>query len=232
MPMAIPDRSSISIPIGVTTNTTISDLNVRLNVSHLRVGDLVVQLRAPNGTKITLANRRGGNGSGYTNTLFDDSATRSVVTAASPFATSVRPEDSLGRFRGQSTQGTWTLIIADVAGGVVGRVNSASLEFNAPTDGTTVRRAAIDSDMRPDAIVTALQLEFQPHATFATRPMRAETLRLLGDAARDVVTTKIMAADQPPRTRSHDEHLVRSPRSARNSDVSQQTQEELVEVFT
>jgi hypothetical protein len=117
----------------------------------------------------------------------DGAATAAAMRARSsttpqPAASAWPHRRSQPRFRGATTRGTWTLIIADAAGGVVGRVNSASLEFNTPSDSTT-RRASIDPAMRPDAIVTSwLVGETLPIATVpSNRPeLRAETRQLLG----------------------------------------------------
>jgi subtilisin-like proprotein convertase family protein len=192
LPVGIPDASSISIPIVVSTNTTIADVNVRLNISHARVGDLVIQLRSPNGTKITLSNRRGGNGSGYSNTTFDDAATRGISGAASPFGASFKPETSLAAFNGGSTQGTWTLIVADAVRGSIGRVNSVTLDFNTPNATTTVRKQSIDVDQRADIIITQLPQERPPFAT-PSQPseLRAETRRLLGGAEPNVMVREM-----------------------------------------
>lgn len=129
LPVAIPDMSTIEIPLVVDRDGTVSDVNLSLYIEHANVGDLTLRLRSPGGRIITLADRRGGTGSGYRGTTFDDEARSLISKAKSPFPDSFRPEESLSGFDGLQARGTWTLIISDRTTGKTGRITQVRLDI-------------------------------------------------------------------------------------------------------
>jgi subtilisin-like proprotein convertase family protein len=116
--------------IFVDKDFKISDLNVRLNVSHTAVGDLNVVLLSPNFTPYVLMMGRGGNGDNLNGTLFDDQAAVSVANGVAPFSGSFKPESALVALNGQGAKGGWTLVISDTLYGDKGELKNWSLEFN------------------------------------------------------------------------------------------------------
>jgi subtilisin-like proprotein convertase family protein len=129
MPGSIIDFSVNQYPLTVPDATLIGGMQVQINLSHGWMSDLVIKLRSPQGTEILLANRRGGGGKGYNNTIFDSSATKSILQGTGLFAGTFRPEQSLTAFQGQSTQGTWYLIIEDKVRGDSGTLHNWSITF-------------------------------------------------------------------------------------------------------
>ncbi|MFO0936692.1 MAG: S8 family serine peptidase [Gemmataceae bacterium] len=129
LPAAIPDNSTLRIPIVVTDAKRIVELTVQLSVSHERDSDLIISLQSPNGSIRLLTNRYGGNGQNFTSTLFDDSSSRSIALGSAPFSGSYRPEQSLSSFNGLNAQGTWTLIVRDVAAQKTGKVTGVTLSI-------------------------------------------------------------------------------------------------------
>jgi len=115
--------------ITVTDSRQILDVNVKLDIAHTFVGDLVISLIGPNNAEVTLVNRRGGNGDNFSATVFDDEASLSIVNGSAPFGNSFRPELALGGFDGLSGAGLWTLKINDTTGANFGFLNSWSLQF-------------------------------------------------------------------------------------------------------
>jgi subtilisin-like proprotein convertase family protein len=120
----------------VTSNNVVAgivgdiiDLNVKVNISHTRLNDLILTLISPTGTRITLANRVGGSGDHFTNTIFDDSASVSISLGAAPFAGSYQPAGLLSALFDTNPNGTWQLEIQDVVFGTNGTLNSWSIEF-------------------------------------------------------------------------------------------------------
>lgn len=113
---------------------TIRDLDVRLNLEHGRVGDLRVSLISPAGTEVVLSDRRGGSGSGFDSTLFDDEAGTALANGAAPWAGAFRPDESLAAFSGESGAGDWTLRIEDLTEGIGGRLLGWSLNFEMESD--------------------------------------------------------------------------------------------------
>lgn len=127
MPVAIPDLTTVSIPIVVAENIRVIDLNVRFNISHTYDSDLMITLVSPNGTTRTLVNRRGGSGDNFTDTVLDDEATTAIANGVAPFSGSFQPEQTLSAFDSVSAQGTWYFVVRDMAALDIGTVNSVSL---------------------------------------------------------------------------------------------------------
>jgi subtilisin-like proprotein convertase family protein len=125
------DGSSCSNAVGATT----------VGLDHSWVGDLVVTLRSPQGTTITLMNRMNGgigaglnDGNNFCNTVLGDSATASiqdVLAPGAPFTGTFKPANPLAAFDGQVADGTWTLTVSDVASIDTGNVRAFSLVFGA-----------------------------------------------------------------------------------------------------
>jgi subtilisin family serine protease len=142
LPVTIPDRSTVSIPLAVNDNLRITDLNVGFAITHTYDSDLQISLRSPAGTTVSLVNRRGGSGDNFTGTIIDDEATRAISAGSAPFTGSFRPETALTAFDGQATRGTWTLIVTDAARYDTGRVTAFSLSVT----GSPILRLALGSE--------------------------------------------------------------------------------------
>jgi len=116
---------------GTTCNTTAGSTTVGLD--HSWVSDLVVTLRSPAGTVITLMNRPGGENNGgnnFCNTLLDDEAVNSIqsITAAgNPYSASFTPNSPLSAFDGQNPNGIWTLFASDAIAQDTGNIRAFSL---------------------------------------------------------------------------------------------------------
>ncbi|MEU7552644.1 M4 family metallopeptidase [Streptomyces sp. NPDC044571] len=101
----IADNSTVESPIAVTrTGNAPSTLKVDVNIVHTYVGDLRVDLVAPDGTVYNLRNRSGGSA--------DNIVQSFTVNASSEVA-----------------QGTWKLRVADLASLDTGYINSWKLTF-------------------------------------------------------------------------------------------------------
>ena len=124
--IGIPDETSAGAAItrAIATSGRIKDLNVRVNISHQWVGDLVIDLTSPQGTTVRLADHPGGPDNGGDNlsgTLFDDEAPANISAGGAPYSGSFRPQtDQLSRFDGEQLQGNWTLRVRDLFEGQTG----------------------------------------------------------------------------------------------------------------
>jgi subtilisin-like proprotein convertase family protein len=133
----IPDVTTVNIPLAVSDREPITNVKVRLRLDHTYDSDLVIDLIHPDGTMVNLASYEGSGenyGSGATNCTgkfaeFDDAAATFIWENDSPFDTTFRPEEPLSILNGKSAQGTWTLRIADMAGGDSGTLYCAQLEI-------------------------------------------------------------------------------------------------------
>ena len=144
---------------------TIVDLNVSVAITHTWVGDLRLELVAPDGSVIPLSDRRGGAGRNFTGTVFDDEAATPIASGVAPFTGSFRPDGSLARVDGLDCVGTWTLRVADGAFGDVGTLDSWSLGF------TTTVEQAVTTDATGRFVLAPLAagphtVRLLPSATF------------------------------------------------------------------
>jgi subtilisin-like proprotein convertase family protein len=146
--IAIPDNnaagatSSVAVS-GIPLNSTINNVIITFNVSHLNVGDLIINLRAPNGNILNLVNRRGGTGDNFTNTVvssagitaFSSSATPFTNTYAADAANAVGPTGQVSNVTLFSSlygtpNGNWVISARDAASGTSGTINSWSISVN------------------------------------------------------------------------------------------------------
>nr|WP_298995169.1 zinc-dependent metalloprotease family protein [uncultured Allomuricauda sp.] len=132
---------------GVSTQTAtiqliedlpVADVNVALVLNHTFVGDLVINLISPSGTKVTLLANTCGELNNI-NATFDDDGTEIVCSGNPVISGTVKPIGDLSAFRGEPTLGEWTLEVRDTAPGDGGSIQSFSLEICA------------EGNFRPDA---------------------------------------------------------------------------------
>lgn len=116
--------------IPVTDNFEISDVNVTVNIIHSWVRDLKLMLISPDGTKITLSDINGDfEDENYTNTVFDQEASTSIVNGTAPFTGTFIPEGDLSTLYGKMSLGNWTLQVLDYESGDGGSIESFALEL-------------------------------------------------------------------------------------------------------
>ncbi|MFN7875150.1 MAG: S8 family serine peptidase [Pirellula sp.] len=112
------DPVDIVSPLSVSGLTGfITDVNVKVNINHPWINDVVLFLQSPNGDLVELFRQRGGSGDNMVNTVFDDSAAESISTGTAPFTGSFRPEQPLSLFTGLSpnaANGDWLLYVFDL----------------------------------------------------------------------------------------------------------------------
>jgi subtilisin-like proprotein convertase family protein len=138
---AIPDVSSVDIPIVVSQTGAVADVNVKVRLNHTFDGDLTLALVAPDNTVVTLSAQRsnpndggdnygtGNNDCSGTPTIFDDAAANAISTGVPPFAGTFKPETPLAAFNGKSITGTWKLRVTDAAALDTGTVGCVTLDF-------------------------------------------------------------------------------------------------------
>lgn len=128
-----PTISTITVPAGLPL---VTDLRLRLDITHVLVSDLVVLLASPNGTIIDLSMNDGGAGQDMQVILDDDVALTMaadfVGSSGSPFAPYV-PVELLAGVDNESPAGAWTLIITDTVSTSIGTLNGWALAFNGDT---------------------------------------------------------------------------------------------------
>ena len=158
VPLALNDLSTVESTLQVSNLASITDVNVTINISHTWDADVDVFLISPQGTQIELTTDNGSNNDNYTNTVFDDSGATFIFNGSAPFSGTFRPEVPLSILNGELANGTWTLRVTDDEGGIVGTLNSWSVQVTSQqfdfaaarfnTDGT------LDTDFSTDGIQT------------------------------------------------------------------------------
>ena len=123
----VEDPTTTVVPLIVDQDIRVADLTVRLTLTHPSMGELTIKLRGPDGTEVTLFNRRGGTGDNLKVTTFDDAATRSIAEGAGPVHGDVPPRAVAVGVRRQAARGTWQLVITDQVAGNRGRLNIFTL---------------------------------------------------------------------------------------------------------
>jgi len=114
--LAIPDHpmAGVSDSIAIADAGAIASIKVGVEITHTFIGDLRVTLVAPWGTVIELK-PKGDGGSGDDWKVVLDEATR----------------PALATLRGRSMQGTWKLVVQDLAAADVGKLDHWWLELTA-----------------------------------------------------------------------------------------------------
>jgi subtilisin-like proprotein convertase family protein len=155
-PVGIPDASAglscnnpITRNIAVAANVLIADLNVRVNISHIRRSDVRVTLTSPAGTNVVLISG-GGLGSpviaspdDYDNydVILDDTSVGSLYdndndNVAGGADRTARPSELLSAFKGENTAGTWVMTICDTQNVTAGTYNLSTLTFTSADPNT------------------------------------------------------------------------------------------------
>lgn len=105
----------------------LADINVRLDLDHTFLADLVISLTSPSGTTVVLVSGSCGELDNIDAT-FDDSASSFVCGGNPAIGGTVKPLGSLSSFNGESILGEWTLTISDIAPSDGGTLKALSLE--------------------------------------------------------------------------------------------------------
>jgi subtilisin-like proprotein convertase family protein len=151
-PVGIPDVSSIAALLTVPQGFVINNVTINLNMVNSIDGLMILSLQAPDGTTVLLSNLRGGTGTGFLNTTFDDRASVPVGNGQAPFTGSYQPEQALGSFAGKNAQGTWKLIVVDHATNYHVLLTNWSLTFN--TAGSSEISAHSPAVVRPTSVAS------------------------------------------------------------------------------
>ncbi|HEU0201154.1 MAG TPA: M6 family metalloprotease domain-containing protein, partial [Burkholderiaceae bacterium] len=115
--LAIPDSNAAGIAdtITIAEDGLIAGVKVAVDITHTYRGDLRVTLQTPWGGEIRLHERHQGGSADHIQQTYDESAVQALAT-----------------LHGRSTQGTWRLLVQDLAPLDTGKLNRWALEFTAP----------------------------------------------------------------------------------------------------
>jgi subtilisin-like proprotein convertase family protein len=117
------DPTGMTSELTVTQDFTLTDLDIRVQIDHGYVGDIKIEVESPSGTRITLLDRPGEPGTWFgcedddMDVTFDDASSYDLEThceGTDPWYVGVAaPVQPLSAFLGESTAGTWKLIVSD-----------------------------------------------------------------------------------------------------------------------
>jgi subtilisin-like proprotein convertase family protein len=127
---------TISIPVADLQGTTITDLNVFLDITHGRISDLGANITSPDGITVPLFFSSACDGSNLMITLDDEAAAshddlQEVCELTDPTLSGVfKPANPLSIFDGAPLEGEWVINIYDFEPGEAGTVNNVDIIFS------------------------------------------------------------------------------------------------------
>ena len=152
--IAVPDNTpngvNSNLTVAIPANATIAAVRVTLNMPHTYIGDMIFNLKAPNGNIFALdkyLNASGNAGANFTNTVISSTGTTALNTGVSPFTGTFRADALLNvpflivdptGFAANVTNwaslysvpnGTWTLAMADGGPADLGTLTSWSIQI-------------------------------------------------------------------------------------------------------
>jgi subtilisin-like proprotein convertase family protein len=137
VPKSIADFSTVTSRVLFSGLSSISDVNVTLDITHSFSGDVDAYLISPAGTQVELFTGVGGQFNDFQDTTLDDEASTLISDATAPFTGSFRPEGLLSDLIGENPNGNWTLLIRDTTDADAGVLNGWSLTITGDERSTT-----------------------------------------------------------------------------------------------
>jgi len=129
-PISIPDNSPTGATsiLNVSTNATISDINIGVNISHQWIGDIKLNVTSPLNKTVQLIASSSCSPPNMS-VIFDDNGTNAVCNSTAPgYLGTIKPLGSLSDFNGDISQGNWTLFIEDQGPSDIGSLTSWNVE--------------------------------------------------------------------------------------------------------
>ncbi len=129
--------------VDIPDHYVISDLDVRIGLTHTNVFDLQIFLQSPQGDCVCLNMYNFDEffiGADYSQTIFDDEAAIPIEQGTPPFIGRYKPKEgnSLEVFDKQNSFGRWRLRIYDMWEWDTGKLESFQLIITAPEPGTAI----------------------------------------------------------------------------------------------
>ena len=138
--------NSVLAVSNIPSGATITKIEVTLNVTMTFDGDLIFNLKAPNGNIINLINQQGSSGANFTNTVVSSAGGTAFGSGSAPFTgtftaslgsnvgpTSFKSNVTAWTNMLTASNGNWTLAVNDNAASDVAVINNWSIKFTYPT---------------------------------------------------------------------------------------------------
>ncbi|MEM7245899.1 MAG: proprotein convertase P-domain-containing protein [Acidobacteriota bacterium] len=199
VPLAIPDEGQIASTLSVSGVTSFTDIDVRVQIDHSWVGDLIISLRHPDGREVVLLDRPGvpdtdfGCGNDNLVIVFDDDSAVDLEGSCpgdDPWYDGLaQPVEPLSNLLGASDIGDWELVVSDNAGDDTGSIVDWGLITTPPLDAGECQPCTDVIDC-PGQVVAAGTLRVRKLADFIEVSLPA--------AASDCATgIAVLIADDP-----------------------------------
>ena len=127
---------------GIPAGVTISQIRVTMNMTHTWISDMIVNLKAPNGSVLNLFNQDGGSGDNFVNTIVSSAGGTAFTAGAPPYTGTFAPKAASGvgpagsvsnvtTFSGLYSvpNGAWTLVLQDLWSGDDPFLNNWTVEI-------------------------------------------------------------------------------------------------------
>jgi len=127
----IDNAFKVDSSIDCNFNGILQDINVKINLSHKNVSNLVIDLISPLNTSVKLVDRikENSNSNDFFDTIFDDEAKTSINFGHSPFNDSYKPVERLSIFNNNNVFGKWVLNVKDEVKMYGGTLNNWAIEI-------------------------------------------------------------------------------------------------------
>lgn len=236
--VSIPDNSAtgasstISVS-GIPADAVVTGVSVNFNITHTYDGDLILNLRAPNGNILNLVNRRGGSANNFTNTIISSAGSVAVSSGSAPFtgtylpdaASGVGPTSNVSNVTTFSSlygtaNGNWVFSARDASNSDNGTITSWSvtITYTLPT----VTWSTNTTDLYTDAGATVSYIA-QNTATVYAKPSSTQTYTAIATAANGCTTSNsvtVTVTAAPTITASSAAATVCFSTSSQNSTLS------------
>lgn len=133
---AITDQQQVDITLDVPSEIldTIKDVNIELDLTHTYLGDLTIDLIAPDGTTVRLWDRYCGGDDNLKIIIDEDAATKALCGSDWILGKPIQsigsvPKTTLDVYNDKLSGGSWIIRINDLATGDTGTVNRVALHF-------------------------------------------------------------------------------------------------------
>jgi subtilisin-like proprotein convertase family protein len=120
--------------INISDSTTITDVNIGVDITHNYIGDLAIAVLSPDNTQILLKSSKDCSDEENIKVSFNDDAVLFNCQNASSNASGKSLNDMLSSFNGENTFGNWTIKVGDYEPGDLGTLNSWYLEICETTE--------------------------------------------------------------------------------------------------
>ncbi|MEC3905959.1 zinc-dependent metalloprotease family protein [Tamlana sp. 2201CG12-4] len=120
--------------INIGTSSTITDINIGVDISHTFIGDLAVAVLSPDNTQVLLKSPKDCSNEEDIIGSFDDEAIAFNCLNASSNTAAKSINDLLSEFHDKDTSGNWTIQLGDYEPGDVGTLNSWYVEICETTE--------------------------------------------------------------------------------------------------